>query len=120
MWLRPGSGHTDEPHWGHVDGLQIGTYPPGGPRGLLRVYAPYLGHLTDRVLNFVAVEPIPLGGTERGFSELERSELDGVQGKRIWSSHDPSDGMPCEPADGFRNRPFGACASSSASCLAPS
>ncbi|MEV0715029.1 hypothetical protein [Asanoa sp. NPDC050611] len=78
------------PRWGHADGLQIGLAPLPGPRGLLRVYAPYLGHDPDRVVNFIAVEPLPVGATERGFSELEWSALDGERGKRIGSAAEPS------------------------------
>ncbi len=35
------------------------------------------------LLNFIAVEPIVRG--RKGFSELEPSQLDGVQGKRMWA-----------------------------------
>lgn len=99
MWLRPSPGRSDEARWGYVDGIQLGINPAHGPRGLLRVYAPYLGHPATRLLNFVAVEPIAAGETERGFSELEHSALDSVQGKRFWSSADPADGTPRETED---------------------
>lgn len=78
-WVRPGT----EPRWGHADGLQIGLAPLPGPRGLLRVYAPYLGQGPERVVNFIAIEPTPVGATARGFSELEWSALDQAPGKRI-------------------------------------
>jgi hypothetical protein len=92
-WIR-GSLHGEPtPIWGHADGLQIGHAPPGGPRGLLRVYAPYLEQPERHVINFIAVEPIPQGSTQRGLSELELSKLDGVRGKRFWSANEPSD-MP--------------------------
>lgn len=81
-WVRPRSA-GDDPVWGHVAGLQVGLPPLPGPRGLLRVYAPYLGHPAGRVVNYVAVEPVPAGSTARGYSELEHSVLDGVQGKRF-------------------------------------
>jgi hypothetical protein len=97
-WLRPSSRFPAEPRWGHPDGIQVGLHPLSGPRGLLRVYAPYLGHPRDRLVNFIAVEPIPAGEAERGFSELERSILDGVQGKRFWSADSPEDATP-RPAD---------------------
>ncbi|MBX3309276.1 MAG: hypothetical protein KF739_02440 [Cryobacterium sp.] len=95
LWLRPGSVLPAVPRWGHVDGIQIGLHPIQGPRGLLRVFAPYLGipH-RDKLLNFVAIEPIPSGQTERGFSELEHSELDGAQGKRFWSADSLDDTRP--------------------------
>ncbi|WP_217184900.1 hypothetical protein [Streptomyces sp. AC495_CC817] len=86
-WLQPSGAVDDEPRWGHPDGLQIGIPPLPGPRGLLRVFAPYLDHPRERLVNFVAVEPIVDGATERGFSELEPSTLDpGERGMRLWSA----------------------------------
>lgn len=102
-WIRPSSTDPALPVWGHVDGLRIGLWPMAGPRGLLRVYAPYLGHADDRMINYLAVEPIVLGERHRGFSELEISSLDGVQGLRIWSTdqlHDVSPREPTAPAQG--------------------
>lgn len=88
-WLRPSGAISAEPRWGHPDGLQIGIPPIPGPRGLLRVFAPYLEHPPGRLVNFIAVEPIPVGETERGYSELEPSTLDpGQNGKRLWSADD--------------------------------
>ncbi|MET0736446.1 MAG: hypothetical protein ABWY55_12495 [Microbacterium sp.] len=103
-WLRPvpGPGRR-EPRWGHPDGLQLGLHPLSGPRGLLRIYTPYLGHPRDRLVNFIAVEPIPSGAVERGYSELERSRLDDVPGLRFWSSDEPGGQHPSfsdEPARG--------------------
>ncbi len=90
-WLRPSGAPSAEPRWGHPDGLQLGIPPLPGPRGLLRVFTPYLGHPRERLVNFIAVEPIPQGASERGFSEMEPSRLDpGAQGKRFWSSDDAS------------------------------
>jgi hypothetical protein len=71
VWLRAADAAPAEPRWGFADGLQVGLHPLRGPRGLLRIYAPYLGHPRDRLLNFIAIEPIPQGATERGYSELE-------------------------------------------------
>jgi hypothetical protein len=98
-WLRPSESGPAEPRWGHPDGLQVGIDPGPvrAPRGLLRIYAPYLDQRRERLLNFVAVEPIPVRSTERGFSELEHSELDGVQGKRFWSADRPDDPTPLDP-----------------------
>ncbi|MFD2792107.1 hypothetical protein ACFS27_00955 [Promicromonospora vindobonensis] len=96
-WLRPASEVPAEPRWGFADGLQVGLHPLRGPRGLLRVYAPYLGHPRDRLLNFIAVEPIPHGATERGYSELEHSALDDAPGKRFWSADGPEDPTPRDP-----------------------
>ncbi|WP_125776082.1 hypothetical protein [Antribacter gilvus] len=101
-WLRPAADAPAEPRWGFVDGLQVGLHPLRGPRGLLRVYAPYLGHPRERLLNFVAVEPIPLGSTERGFSELEHSALDDAPGKRFWSADGPDDATPRDPLEPAR------------------
>jgi hypothetical protein len=62
--------------------------PPAGfrggePRGLVRLGYPVLGEKGYDLINFIAIEPIVRG--QRGFSELERSQLDGVPGKRIWA-----------------------------------
>jgi hypothetical protein len=85
-WIRPSGLDGDEARWGHPQGLQLGLQPESGPRGLLRIFAPYLGHPAERLVNFIAIEPIVEGQTERGLSELERSALDGVRGKRFWST----------------------------------
>lgn len=103
-WLRPSKTYPAEPRWGFVDGIQIGLHPLRGPRGLLRVYAPYLDHPRDRLVNFIAVEPIATGTSSRGLSELESSELDSVSGKRFWSADCPTDVEPRqgdEPARGI-------------------
>jgi hypothetical protein len=97
MWLQPDSSNAYAPRWGHPDGIQVGIEPELGPRGLLRIFTPYLHN--PHLLNFVAIEPIPAGSTTRGFSELEHSALDDVQGKRFWSSHDPADGSPRATTD---------------------
>lgn len=89
-WITPNADGGDcIPVWGHHDGIRIGLAPTGGPRGLLRVYAPYLNLSTDslKMINFIALEPIISGGDSRGFSELEPSTLDNVRGKRFWSAN---------------------------------
>jgi len=97
-WLRPVErAGRREPRWGHPDGLQIGLHPLSGPRGLIRIYTPYLDQPRDRLVNFIAVEPIPAGSTERGYSELERSRLDDASGLRLWSADDPEDATPRSP-----------------------
>lgn len=93
-WVRPSAAFPSEPRWGHADGIQVGLHPLPGPRGLLRIYAPYLGHSRDRLVNFIAVEPIPSGVSERGYSELEPSRLDDAPGKRFWSADSPDDATP--------------------------
>lgn len=102
-WLRGSIHGKPTPIWGHAKGLQIGHAPLGGPRGLLRVYTPYLDQPEQHVLNFIAVEPIPKGSDRRGLSELEISKLDGVRGKRFWSANNPDDATPRDsaPAKGF-------------------
>lgn len=88
QWVRPSPGGP--PLWGHRDGMLVGLPPLVGPRGLLRVYTPYLGHAPDRMINYVAIEPRPRGRWRRGYSELERSRLDGEPGLRLWTG-DPDD-----------------------------
>src|SRR5260370_33582999 len=70
-FLRPAAGTAAEPMWGVKGGIAGGVWPNGGPRGLIRVYTPYLGQRRHPVMNFVAVEPVVRGS--RGLSELEAS-----------------------------------------------
>jgi hypothetical protein len=85
-WLRPAVGDDAAgAKWGHPSGLQVGLHPLQGPRGLVRIYAPYLGLTADQMINFIAVEPIVKGSPERGYSELEASSLDGAPGKLMWT-----------------------------------
>lgn len=103
-WVRGSLEGVRQPIWGHVDGLRIGLAPLRGPRGLLRIYAPYLDSPDGRVINFIAIEPIPEGATERGLSELEYSRLDKVRGKRFWSGNNLADSPPksvTKPSEGF-------------------
>ena len=96
-WLRA----DGVPRWGHRDGIRIGIPPLPGPRGLLRVYTPYLDHPPERLVNFIAVEPIAQGRAERGFSELEPSMLDpGERGKRMWAADDPDAAAHPDPSAG--------------------
>ena len=83
-WIVPASDGPAKPVWGIKGGLVVGLWPMPGPRGLIRIYAPYLGHLPGRMINFIAVEPIV--GRRRGLSELEPSSLDGTAGKRMWAA----------------------------------
>ena len=106
-WVRPAPRLPAQPVWGHADGLRVGLAPMPGPRGLLRVYAPYLGQPPGRMINFIAVEPIVIGQQRRGYSELEPSQLDRVRGKRFWSVDnldDPSPRLPEHPARGVISR----------------
>jgi hypothetical protein len=88
QWIRPDP--TEEARaraaWGIVGGMSIGLAPLPGPRGLVRIYTPYLGQRENRVMNFIAIEPI-VGG-ERDLSELEPSPFDSKPGKRLWATDD--------------------------------
>src|ERR1700746_892950 len=85
-WIRPGL-NTNRPVWGVRGGLLWAIAPagfrPGEPRGFLRLGYPVLPNGRYDLINFIAVEPVVKG--RRGFSELEHSQLDGVQGKRFWA-----------------------------------
>ncbi len=107
LWVRPAACSPAQPVWGHAEGLRVGLAPMPGPRGLLRIYAPYLGHPPGRMINFIAVEPIVDTPQGRGFSELEQSQLDCVRGKRFWSVDYPDDLSPRasdDPARGVISR----------------
>jgi len=99
-WIVPAEGEAAMPVWGIDGGIAVGLWPMPGPRGLVRIYTPYLGHPPGRMINYVAVEPV-VGG-RRGFSELERSGLDAAAGKRMWTTEalqrDPRPGLPTQPA----------------------
>lgn len=93
-WIQPSSDFPSQPVWGHVDGIRVGLSPMPGPRGLIRIYTPYLGHKDGKMINFLALEPIVKGQEMRSFSELEMSGLDGVRGKRFWSAEDSLSVVP--------------------------
>lgn len=88
-WVRSGV-NTNDAVWG-VRGRLLWALPPSGfrprgePRGLIRLGYPILTNSSYDLINFIAIEPIVKG--EKGFSELEPSALDKVQGKRIWPVH---------------------------------
>jgi hypothetical protein len=109
-FLRPAEGTGAEPVWGIKGGIAVGLWPTGGPRGLIRIYTPYLGQGRRRVMNFIAVEPVVRG--VRGLSELEASALDHVDGKAMWTGDtledDPKPRPPWQqPARGLVSRPGG-------------
>jgi hypothetical protein len=87
-WVRPGL-TTNQLVWGIRGGLLWAVAPAGfrggEPRGLIRLGCPILPEGRYDLVNFIAIEPIVHG--RRGFSELERSQLDGVPGKRIWAEN---------------------------------
>jgi hypothetical protein len=83
-WILPASADNAQPVWGIAGGLSVGLWMGRGPRGLIRIYTPYIGQPAGRVLNFIAVEPIIT--KKRGFSELEHSDLDNRRGKAMWTA----------------------------------
>lgn len=58
IWLQPAQNTKAQPIWGFANGIRIGIAPLGGPRGLIRIYTPYLEHDEFVVTNFIAFEPI--------------------------------------------------------------
>jgi hypothetical protein len=86
-WVRAGV-NTNQPVWGVRGGL-LWALPPGGfggrggPRGLIRLGYPILTNGGYDLVNFVAIEPVVKAN--RGLSELEWSQLDLKQGKRLWA-----------------------------------
>lgn len=89
IWVQPAQNTKAQPIWGFSEGIRIGIAPLDGPRGLIRIYTPYLGHDEFVVTNFIAFEPVDQEKNRRGLSELEWSELDDVRGKRFWSANTP-------------------------------
>jgi hypothetical protein len=85
-FVRPGNGIADGTLvWGHARGLRIGLWPNPGPRGLIRVYAPFLGQEYPRVLNFISIEPSVVGQRGRDQSELQMSrDRAGKRGLSFW------------------------------------
>jgi hypothetical protein len=88
-WVRPAS--PSEPLiWGRTDGVVFGLASSGGmpgPRGLIRTGIWNAASGGAELINFIAVEPVTLGTGSRqsrmGFSEMEKSETDGLQGKQF-------------------------------------
>lgn len=102
QWARPGI-NSDSGVWGIEGGLKFaippaGFTPGGGPRGLIRIGYPVLSDGGYDLINFIAVEPVVNGS--KGFSELERSQLDNVQGKRIWTDDPAEPGHLWSPEPG--------------------
>jgi hypothetical protein len=67
-WVRPVQGKEAQAVWGHADGIREGLAPLPDPRGLLRIYTPYLGHkeatfLEKRTL-FLSMNIICFAGKE--------------------------------------------------------
>lgn len=88
VWIQPVQGEPAMAIWGHAKGISV-AIPQLNimPRGLIRIFTPYLAHKKHIVTNFIAMEPTPAGHEHRGLSELEMSTFDpGIRGKRFWSS----------------------------------
>jgi hypothetical protein len=72
--------------WGAKGGLLFAISPSGfrppEPRGLIRLGYPILTNGQYDLVNFIAIEPFVNG--RKGYSELEKSKLDQVAGKRLW------------------------------------
>lgn len=88
IWIQPTQGKSAQAIWGHAKGISV-AIPQCNimPRGLIRIFTPYLEHEKHVVTNFIAMEPTPSGHEHRGLSELEMSTFDkGIRGKRFWSS----------------------------------
>jgi len=87
-WVRAGL-TSNSPVWGIKGGLQFALHPGGftrgvgGPRGLIRIGYPTLTNGSYDLINFLAVEPAVKG--RKGLSELEKSSIDGRQGKMFWA-----------------------------------
>ena len=107
-WVVPARDEASQPSWELVEGIGFGLWPSdGGPRGLIRIYAPFLQNPPGQVINFIAVEPIVNG--RRSYSELERSAVDGKPGKMMWAVDElPRDWSawkpPAHPARGRMSR----------------
>src|SRR5262245_22476985 len=84
LWLRPADGPRAEPVWGIKDGIAIGLWPTSGPRGLIRIYAPYLGQRRPRMVNYISIEPVVKG--VRGQSELEAGRIGKGNGVAMWTA----------------------------------
>ncbi len=103
-WVRPGIDSGRPGVWGIKNGLQFAIHPSGftagngGPRGLIRLGCPVLPDGGYDLINFIAVEPVVKG--RKGFSELERSHLDDVPGKRFWTDEPADPGKLWSPEPG--------------------
>lgn len=88
LWIQPVQGKAAMAVWGHAKGISVAIPQLNVmPRGLIRIFTPYLDHSKFIVTNFIAMEPTPAGQEHRGLSELEMSTFDpGIRGKRFWSS----------------------------------
>src|SRR5262245_50115776 len=103
VWLSPARDRNAEPVWGINDGIAVGLWPTSGPRGLIRIYAPYLGQRRPRMVNYISIEPVVKG--VRGQSELEVGLGGKKQGLAFWTADTRNAvSMPREPTSPARGR----------------
>jgi hypothetical protein len=107
VWIRPTDANSD-PLWGMRGRIAVGLWPTEGPRGLIRIYAPYIGQEFPRMVNFIAVEPVVNG--KRGQSELEVGLTSGRRGLEMSTGNTPEEAIrgSAAPADGRIERVDGA------------
>lgn len=84
--------------YGFSDGLSLGIWPNSGPRGLVRLYAPYLDLPALKPINYIAIEPVVRGA--RALPEIEKSLTDGETGTHIAVLND----RPERWQDGMKNQ----------------
>jgi len=89
-WVQPADSQSD-PVWGIKHDISVGLWPTEGPRGLIRIYAPYLGQEFPRMVNFIAVEPVVNG--KRGQSELEAGLKRGRRGLEMSTGNTPEEAI---------------------------
>ena len=63
IWLQPAQNTKAQPIWGFANGIRIGIAPLGGPRGLIRIYTPYLLLPISLLLNQLIKQKI-IGGSQ--------------------------------------------------------
>jgi hypothetical protein len=101
-WVRAGI-NTNTAVWGIRGALQFALHPAGfsggegGPRGLIRLGYPTLTNGQYDLINFIAVEPIVKG--RKGFSELEKSAVDGKTGKIFWTGQNEQPTQTLAPGE---------------------
>jgi hypothetical protein len=91
-WVIPDLAHGAPPLFGLKGGMQFGFYPAGlgndgGPRGLIRMWSPFMPEGQYLLSNYIAIEPTVKGNPDKGFSELENG-ADGQRGKIITADPD--------------------------------
>lgn len=98
-WIVPAEGDASLPAWGIKGKIMVGLWPTGGPRGLIRIFTPYVAGGKQSRINFIAIEPIVDG--RRGYSEMEASIYDERPGKVMWTTADrhakPRPALPWKP-----------------------